>query len=235
MLLEVRDLFVSYEQIEVIHGISLQVSQSGIISIIGANGAGKSTILKAVSGLIRPTSGEVDLDGQRIDDCDVTDIVSKGIAHCPERRRLFPYMSVRDNLFLGAYLRKNKEEIGETFEQVCQLFPVLGKRLRQKAGSLSGGEQQMAAIARALMSRPRLLLLDEPTLGLAPFMVTQVAETVKDIRNEGISVMLVEQNVRMALKVTDHAYLLDQGRIVLEGTPDIFYGNDSVRQTFLGE
>jgi branched-chain amino acid transport system ATP-binding protein len=205
-----------------------------VVSIIGANGAGKSTILRALSGLVASTSGEIRFKGNRINGRETTEIVRLGISLVPEGRQLFPYLSVLSNLKLGATLRKDKEGISHSLEEVYKLFPRLEERRNQKAGTLSGGEQQMLAIGRGLMARPKLLCMDEPSLGLAPIVIEQLAEVVKDINKKGVSVLLVEQNVHLALGVASRGYALQVGKVVLEGDIETMKSSDIVKKAYLG-
>lgn len=234
MLLELKDVSVFYGTAIAVTDISLRQEEGTIVSVIGANGAGKSTILKAITGLVPIRSGAVEFDGKRIDGSSTDAIVKAGIACVPESRKLFPYMTVQSNLRLGAYLRKDKQGIQEDLETVFALFPRLKERLKQKAGSLSGGEQQMLAIGRALMSKPKLLMMDEPSLGLAPVVIDTVADTVLEINRRGVSVLLVEQNAGLVSKVAQQCYVIEVGRIVLEGNIKEMMSNDSVRRAFLG-
>jgi branched-chain amino acid transport system ATP-binding protein len=234
MLLEVKNITVHYGKSIALDDVSLEVAEGSIVSIIGANGAGKSTILKALSGLVPLTSGEIWFQGQRIDGLSTTDIVKLGIVQIPEGRWLFPYLTVLVNLQLGASLRKDKEGINKDLEEVYKLFPILRDRRGQKAGTLSGGEQQMLAIGRGLMASPRLLLMDEPSLGLAPIVVEELATVIKDINQSGVSVLLVEQNVPLALGVATMGYALQVGRVVLEGDIDKIKSSDIVKRAYLG-
>ncbi len=234
MLLDLKNVSVYYGSAMAVTGINLSVEEGRIVSVIGANGAGKSTILKAINGLVQIQSGTIEFDGRRIDGSSTDAIVKAGIACVPESRKLFPYMSVQSNLKLGAYLRKDKQGIAEDLEAVFALFPRLKERLRQKAGSLSGGEQQMLAIGRALMSKPRLLMMDEPSLGLAPIVIDTLADTINDINRRGVSVLLVEQNAGLVGRVAQWAYVIEVGRMVLEGDIREMMSDDSVRRAFLG-
>jgi branched-chain amino acid transport system ATP-binding protein len=233
-LLEVSNLHAQYGWTEVLHGLAFQVESGGITTILGANGAGKTTTLRAVCGMVK-TTGEVRFDGQRIDGRATEDIVRLGIAHTPEGRGTFVDLSVEENLRLGAYVRRDTGSIARDYERVFEYFPVLAQRRRQQAGTLSGGEQQMLAVARALMSRPRLLLLDEPSLGLAPLVVREIFRIVRTInQDERVSVLLVEQNAAIALDLADHAYLLETGRVVMSGPADDLKRNDAIRRSYLG-
>lgn len=234
MLLSLQKINVNYGTAEVIRDVSLEVEEGSITSIIGANGAGKSTILKAISGLIPLVSGQILFKGNNLKGIPVNELVSLGIIHVLEGRGLFPSMSVLNNLKLGAYLRKNKKEIETDLADVYRLFPRLKERANQKAGSLSGGEQQMLAIGRALMAKPKLLMLDEPSLGLAPLIIDLVASTIIDVNKHGISVLLVEQNASLVTKVAQKAYVLEVGRIAMEGDIKGLMDNESVRRAFLG-
>lgn len=232
---EVKGIDVHYGQVAAVRGLSMSLEAGEVIALIGANGAGKTTTLKSVTGLKRVSSGEIWLDGRRIDGLRTDEIVNQGIAMVPEGRQIFPYMSVRDNLLMGAYRRSDKAGIAEDLEKVFALFPRVKERLAQQAGSLSGGEQQMVAIGRALMSKPRLLLLDEPSLGIAPMLVRNIARAIIAInRDTGLSVVLVEQNSRMALKISRHAYVLETGEIALSGPSAELAENDHVRKIYLG-
>lgn len=234
MLLEIRDLVVSYGKARALKGISLGVEEGEVVALIGANGAGKTTLLRSISALKPIDSGEILFEGGRIDGMRGHELVKKGIAHVPEGRIVFGPLSVTDNLRMGAYLRKDKAEVKRDIERMYEHFPVLKERGGQLAESLSGGEQQMLAVARALMAKPRLLLMDEPSMGLSPLMVEMVAKIVTDIREAGLSVLLVEQNATMALALSDRAYVLEVGSIVLEGPADEVSRNDIVKKAYLG-
>ena len=233
-LLEAKNLEAQYGWTKVLHGIGFVVESGGITAILGANGAGKTTTLRAVCGMVK-TAGEIRFEGQRIDGQATEDIVRLGIAHTPEGRGTFMELTVEENLRLGAYVRKDRGAIAGDFDRVYQYFPILAQRRRQQAGTLSGGEQQMLAVARALMSRPRLLLLDEPSLGLAPLVTREIFRIVRAInKDEGVSVLLVEQNAAMALELADHAYLLETGRVVMSGPAAELRKDDSIRRSYLG-
>jgi len=235
MILELKNLVVHYEKVRALKGISLAMTEKSIVTLIGANGAGKSTTLKTISGLKQCTSGEVWFLGQQIHSLSPHGIVGIGIAQVPEGRRVFPYMSVYENLLMGAYLRKDRDGIQKDFEVVYQYFPILKDRKNQASGSLSGGEQQMLAMGRALMAAPKLLLLDEPSLGLSPVMVKEIGRIILNInRQEGVSIILVEQNARMALKLSSQGYVLETGKIVLSGPSGDLLNNDHVRRAYLG-
>jgi branched-chain amino acid transport system ATP-binding protein len=234
MLLELKEIKVHYGRAEALRNISLTVEEGAIVALIGSNGAGKTTTLRTVCGLKKPTSGEIWFGGARIDGVPVYDVVKLGIAHIPEGRMVFAPMSVFDNLRIGAYLRKDKRQIAKDIQGIYDHFPVLKKRHSQQAGRLSGGEQQMLAIGRALMANPKLLLMDEPSMGLSPIMVEEVGRIIRTINESGISIMLVEQNARMALKLAHRAYIIELGSISLEGDAKDLADNDSVRRAYLG-
>ena len=233
-MLEISRLDVYYGVIRALHGISLTVSKGEIVTLIGANGAGKSTTLLAVSGLLRPLAGEVVFEGEDITDMPPHRRVELGIVQVPEGRRVFAEMSVMENLELGAYTRKDKAGIRQDLERVFALFPILAERRKQAAGTLSGGQQQMLAIGRALMARPRLLLMDEPSLGLAPLLVKEIFQTIAEIRSQGVTVLLVEQNAHMALSIADRGYVLETGRITLSGPAKELLANEDVKKAYLG-
>ena len=234
MLLKVKDMTVHYGKARAVDSVSLEVGEGAVATIIGANGAGKSTILKALSGLLPLTSGEIWFLGRRIEGMAPFHIVNLGLAHIPEGRRLFPYLTVLSNLKLGASLRKDKTGIKSDMDALFDHFPILWKRRNQKAGTMSGGEQQMLAIARSLMAKPKLLLMDEPSLGLAPIMVNELVPIIRNINERGVGVLLVEQNVPLALKVAERAYALQVGKIVLEGDIDEFKDSEIVKRAYLG-
>lgn len=234
MLLDLKDVRVHYGKAEAVKGVTIEVAEGTVVGNIGANGAGKSTILKAVSGLIPITSGEIWFIGKRIDRMAPHNIVRLGVVHIPEGRRLFPYMSVLANLKIGAYLRKDKSNVNKDLDQIFERFPILWERRHQQASTMSGGEQQMLAIGRGLMAKPRLLLLDEPSLGLAPLVVRELATIISDINKSGISVLLVEQNAGLVAQVADRGYVLEVGKIVLEGNMREIINNEIVQSAFLG-
>lgn len=235
MYLTLRDVRVLYDKVVALHGVSLALKQGEIIALIGANGAGKTTTLRAITGLIKPAAGDIHFDGQRLDVLRPEQIVALGLSMVPEGRHVYPYMSVKDNLLMGAYLRRDKAGIRNDMERLFTRFPRLRERQRQQGGSLSGGEQQMVAIGRALMARPKVLLLDEPSLGLAPLVVREIVRAILTInRDDHVSVILVEQDSRMALKISSRAYVLETGRIPLEGPSDDLMANDHVRRLYLG-
>ncbi len=234
MLLDLKDVRVHYGKAEAVKGVTIEVAEGTVVGNIGANGAGKSTILKAVSGLIPITSGEIWFIGKRIDRMAPHNIVRLGVVHIPEGRRLFPYMSVLANLKIGAYLRKDKSNVNKDLDQIFERFPILWERRHQPASTLSGGEQQMLAIGRGLMTKPRLLLLDEPSLGLAPLVVRELATIISDINKSGISVLLVEQNAGLVAQVADRGYVLEVGKVVLEGNMKEIVNNEIVQSAFLG-
>lgn len=231
--LELKNITVHYGKAEAVRGVSLTLAEREIITLIGANGAGKSTILKTISGVKKPTTGEIWFRGDRIDKRSPEKIVALGIAHVPERRRIFPYMSVQDNLKAGAYLRKDSE-IGPDLENVFHHFSLLKKRLGQMAGTLSGGEQQMLAMARGLMAGPSLMLLDEPSLGLAPLLVMEIANIAVEINKQGVGIILVEQNAILAFKLAKKAYVLETGSIVLEGETGELLNDQRIKEKYLG-
>jgi branched-chain amino acid transport system ATP-binding protein len=235
-MLEVRDLVVAYGAIEAVKGISLQVQAGDVVTLIGGNGAGKTTTLRTLSGLLRPVAGEVLFEGERIDRVPAHEIVRRGIAHSPEGRRIFPRMTIEENLELGAYSRRGKTaEIRDTIDRVYALFPMLGERRGQPAGTLSGGEQQMLAVGRALMSQPRLIMLDEPSMGLSPIMMQKIFSTLVELKGQGTTILLVEQNAQAALSLADRGYVIETGRIVLEDNGPALLGNELVRKAYLGE
>jgi branched-chain amino acid transport system ATP-binding protein len=231
--LEVQGLEVAYGAVRALKGVSLSVGQGEVITLLGANGAGKSTTLRAISGLVRPRAGSISYRGEALTRLSPAQIVRRGIAHCPEGRRVFAGLSVQDNLLLGASGRRDPE-IGLDIQRMFTLFPILAERRNQAAGTLSGGEQQMLALARALMSRPTLLLLDEPSLGLAPLVVRSIFATLKELKAAGITILLVEQNVKLALELADRAYVLRTGQVVLEGKAEELRDNARVARAYLG-
>ena len=233
-MLEIRDLECGYGPVAALKGVSLDVGEGELVALIGANGAGKSTTLRAISGLVKPKSGSIRFAGQDITGADPAKILSIGVAHCPEGRRVFPYMSVADNLAMGAYLRKDPILVRKDYDRVYSDFPRLAERRHQAAGTLSGGEQQMLAIGRALMSRPKLVMFDEPSLGLAPTIVEQTLGIIKSIRDGGATVLLVEQNAFAALELCDHAYLIETGRVVRRGLGQELIADPLVRAAYLG-
>jgi branched-chain amino acid transport system ATP-binding protein len=233
-VLELHALRAAYGPIEALRGVDLEVRAGELVCLLGANGAGKSSTLRVISGLVRPTSGRVVLDGRAITGLEPSAILESGIAHCPEGRRVFPYLTVEENLAMGAYVRRDRAAIADDLERVCTHFPILAERRRQAAGTLSGGEQQMLAIARALMARPRLILFDEPSLGLAPTVVETTFEIIADIRRQGTTVLMVEQNAYLALRMADRGYVMESGRIVLSGPARDLLSDDHVRRAYLG-
>lgn len=234
MLLEVKNLSIHYAKSLAVDNVSVAVPEGSVVTVVGANGSGKSTILKAISGLLPLSSGEILFDGKRIDTMDPAAIVRMGVVQIPEGRRLFPYLTVLVNLRLGATLRRDKAGINDDLEGIFERFPRLKERRNQKAGTLSGGEQQMLAIGRGLMARPRLLMLDEPSIGLAPVVVETVGEIVKDVNSKGVTILLVEQNVSLAFGVAKHGYALQVGRCVFSGDIAEMRSNSIVRQAYLG-
>ena len=233
-MLKVKDIDVYYGNIQALHGISLEVNEGEIVTLIGANGAGKSTLLKTISGLLKPKKGSIEYIGSNIDGKAAQSIVKLGISHVPEGRRVFANMTVEENLELGAYLRNDRAGIKKDMEHVYELFPRLLERLKQQSGTLSGGEQQMLAMGRALMSKPKLIILDEPSMGLAPLMVKNIFNIIEMVNKEGVTVLLVEQNANMALSVADRAYVLETGKIVLAGTAKELQESEEVKAAYLG-
>jgi branched-chain amino acid transport system ATP-binding protein len=235
MLLEVEDIHTFYGNFEALRGVSLEVNAGEVVTILGANGAGKTTLLRTISGLLWPASGKIRYNGQRLDRTTSNTIVKSGISHCPEGRMLFPEMPVYKNLELGAYVRRSNHSLVEKLRQeVYELFPRLKERRKQAAGTLSGGEQQMLAIGRALMSDPKLLMLDEPSLGLAPLVVMNIMDTLADIRERGTAILLVEQNAAESLRIANRGYVLEHGEVVLAGTRASLMDNEKVKQSYLG-
>lgn len=234
-MLEIKDLEVYYGMIQAIKGISFQVNEGEVIALIGANGAGKTTILHTVTGLLSPKCGSVLFEGKDITKVPAHKIVSLGMAHVPEGRRVFAELTVYENLKMGAYTRKDKNEMEQTLEGVYQRFPRLRERKNQLAGTLSGGEQQMLAMGRALMSHPKIILMDEPSMGLSPILVNQIFDIIEEVSKSGTTVLLVEQNAKKALAIADRAYVLETGKIVLEGDADQLMNDDSIKKAYLGE
>lgn len=235
MLLQVKDLVTSYGKIEALKGISLDVEQGEIVTLIGANGAGKSTTLKTISGQLRPGSGTMEFNGKSIAGMPAHKVAELGIVQVPEGRRIFSRMTVTENLEMGAFLRKDKAEVKATIDRVFQLFPRLAERRGQKGGTLSGGEQQMLAMGRGLMAKPNLLMLDEPSMGLAPVVVETIFETIEQLNKEGITILLVEQNAHLALSIANRGYVLETGEIKLSGPGKELLTNEEVRKAYLGE
>ncbi|MBE5865089.1 MAG: ABC transporter ATP-binding protein [Lachnospiraceae bacterium] len=235
MMLEVKDIEVYYGMIQAIKGVSFHVNEGEVIALIGANGAGKTTILHTVSGLLAPKSGSVLFEGKDITKIPGHKIVSMGMAHVPEGRRVFAQLSVLQNLKMGAYTRKDKEEIQQTLKTVFERFPRLEERQNQLAGTLSGGEQQMLAMGRALMSHPKIILMDEPSMGLSPIFVNEIFDIIQEVSKSGTTVLLVEQNAKKALSIADRAYVLETGNIVLEGKASDLLENDAIKKAYLGE
>ena len=233
-MLEVEGLVCCYGKVVAVRELSIKVGQGELVSLIGANGAGKTTTLKALSGLLAPVAGRISFLGQDITRASARRILRLGIAHCPEGRRIFPYMTVRENLEMGSYLRDDRDEIAADMGKLFERFPILRERAEQAAGTLSGGEQQMLAISRALMSRPKLALFDEPSLGLAPNLVERTFEIIKEIRRQGTTVVMVEQNAFAALELSDRAYVLEQGRVTLTGTGQALLKDPHVKSAYLG-
>jgi branched-chain amino acid transport system ATP-binding protein len=234
VLLSVKDLRVNYKKVEAVKGVSFSVGEGTLVSIIGANGAGKSTILKTLSGLLRATSGEIWFGDKRIDKTAVDKIVKMGIAQVPAGRKIFPQLSVLENLEAGAYTIGKRSEVNALLAEVYQHFPRMEERLKQRAGSMSGGEQQMLAIGRAMMSKPKLLVMDEPSLGLSPIMVNEIGNIIKNMKEAGRTILLVEQNAKLALKLADYTYVLELGQVVLYGKSEDIMNNPIVKKAYLG-
>ncbi|MFJ6051844.1 MULTISPECIES: ABC transporter ATP-binding protein [unclassified Streptomyces] len=234
-LLKVEDLKVAYGKIEAVKGISFEVNEGEIVCLVGTNGAGKTTTLRTLSGLIKPKSGSITFDGQPLAAVPAHKIVSLGLAHSPEGRHIFPRLTIAENLQLGAFLRTDKEGIEADVQRAYEMFPILGERRKQAAGTLSGGEQQMLAMGRALMSRPKLLMLDEPSMGLSPLMMQKIMATIKELKATGMTILLVEQNAQAALSLSDSAHVMEIGKIVLSGTGRDLLHNEDVRKAYLGE
>ena len=232
-MLKITDLKVSYGGINAVKGVSFEVPKGSVVSLIGANGAGKSTILRTIAGLVKPVAGTVSFNDENITGTDTSNIIAKGITLVPEGRRVFPDMTVLDNINIGAFLRH--DSLDEDIEHMYSLFPRLKERKWQLAGTLSGGEQQMLALARALMSKPKLLMMDEPSLGLAPLIVKGIFEIIKEINKSGVTVLLIEQNANMALKASDYAYVLETGRLSMEGSGEELLSNEAIREAYLGK
>ena len=234
MLLSLTDVVVRYHKIVALKGISLEVREEGFVTLIGSNGAGKSTTLRTISGLVRVGSGKISLDGRRIDGYSPDEILKLGVAHVPEGRRVFPGLTALENLKLGAFIRSDQEGIQKDLENVFSHFPILRERSKQVAKTMSGGEQQMLAIGRALMASPRLLMLDEPSLGLAPLIVQEIAKILAEINKRGVAIILVEQNAELALELAQYGYVLETGRIAIHGQARELMGNEHVRKAYLG-
>jgi branched-chain amino acid transport system ATP-binding protein len=235
MMLEVKDLKVAYGRVRAVKGISFRVDQGQVVTLVGTNGAGKTTTLKTISGLLQPESGEIWFEGERIDKTAAHEVVTRGLAHSPEGRRIFPRLSVEENLRLGAFARRDRAGVSSDLERVFGLFPILKERRNQPAGTFSGGEQQMLAIGRAMMSKPKLLMLDEPSMGLSPLMMQRIMSTITELQSEGVTILLVEQNAQAALSLADHGYVLEVGKIVLDGTGQALLNDENVRKAYLGE
>jgi branched-chain amino acid transport system ATP-binding protein len=233
-MLEVKNIQVAYGKIIAVKDVSVTVNEGEIVTLIGSNGAGKSTTLRTISGLIKPKSGEITFNGKRIDGMPGHEIVGMGICHSPEGRRIFPRMTVKENLELGAFLRNDKTAVNADMERVLDLFPRLKERIKQTAGTMSGGEQQMLAVSRALMGDPKLLLLDEPSMGLAPVLVELIFDTIVKIRKQGITILLIEQNATAALEVADRAYVLESGKVKMSGSAKELSSDDKVTKAYLG-
>ena len=233
-MLEIEGLVCLYGKVRAVDELSLRVKKGELVSLIGANGTGKTTTLRAISGLLRPAAGRIVFQGEEIQNASARSILSRGIAHCPEGRYIFPYLSVQENLDMGAYLRRNVEGVAGDLRKIFDRFPVLEERRRKMAGTLSGGEQQMLAIGRTLMSGPRLILFDEPSLGLAPNLVETTFDIIREIRDQGVTVLMVEQNAYAVLEMADRAYLLESGKVALEGTGQELLNNPHIKDIYLG-
>ncbi len=234
-MLKVNDLKVNYGGIEAVKGISFEVPEKSIVTLIGANGAGKSTTLKTISGLVKPKSGSIEFMGETITGKDPTTIMTKGITLVPEGRKIFPNLTVLENLKIGAYLRKDKDGIEKDIQWVYELFPRLKERSWQLGGTLSGGEQQMLAVGRALMSRPKVMMMDEPSLGLAPLVVREIFDIIREVNKQGVTILLIEQNANMALQTADIGYVLETGRITMTGAGKELLANDDIKAAYLGK
>ncbi|MFI0778674.1 ABC transporter ATP-binding protein [Streptomyces sp. NPDC021212] len=234
-LLEVEDLRVAYGKIEAVKGISFSVEAGQVVTLIGTNGAGKTTTLRTLSGLLAPLGGTIRFNGKPLSGVPAHKIVALGLAHSPEGRHIFPRLTIAENLQLGAFLRKDADGIAADIRKVYDLFPILGERRTQAAGTLSGGEQQMLAMGRALMSRPKLLMLDEPSMGLSPIMMQKIMQTIAELKAQGTTILLVEQNAQAALSLADHGHVMEIGKIVLSGTGEALLHDESVRKAYLGE
>lgn len=233
-MLKIEDLVVCYGAVEVLHKISISIKEGEIVGILGPNGAGKTTLLMTISGILRQNEGKILFKDKNLIKVSPADIVKMGIAHCPEGRHVFPELTVRENLEMGAYIRKDKEMVNKDIDNMFARFPILGRRQNQAAGTLSGGEQQMLTISRAILSKPKLLLLDEPSLGLAPIIIEEVFKIIKEIYDEGVTVLLVEQNSRMTLNTVDRAYILESGKIKIQGSSISLKQNEEVKKIYLG-
>lgn len=233
-MLEVKNLVVAYGRVKAVKGITFTVEEGQVVSLLGTNGAGKTTTLRTISGLITPVEGEIWFQGERIDGRPAHEVVTRGLAHSPEGRRIFPRMTVEDNLRLGAFARKDASGIKQDLDRVFDLFDILRERRTQPAGLFSGGEQQMLAIGRAMMSRPRLLMLDEPSMGLSPLMTTKIMDTISELQREGVTILLVEQNAQAALSLADRGHVLEVGSIMFSDTGQALLGDDRVKRAYLG-
>lgn len=234
MMIELNSINAGYGQIQIVRDVTMDIDNNEIVALVGANGAGKSTIIKTISGLVPVSSGSIVFEGKRIENMPAHKIITNGISLVPEGRRLFPYMTVQENLELGAYVENNRKKVQENMEWVFGLFPILDERRTQLAGTFSGGEQQMLTIGRALMSRPKFLMMDEPSLGLSPVIVGEVFKTVEVLRNEGVTILLVEQNVRKSLEIANRGYVLEHGRVVLSGGATELLEDENVKKAYIG-
>jgi len=235
VMLEIKDLKVSYGRVRAVKGIPFTVGEGQVVTLVGTNGAGKTTTLRTISGLIKPEAGEIWFQGKRIDGTPAHEITVLGLAHSPEGRRIFPRLTVEDNLMLGAFARRDRAAIAKDLDRAFDLFPILKERRAQPAGTFSGGEQQMLAIGRAMMSRPKLLMLDEPSMGLSPLMMQKIMSTIVELQREGVTILLVEQNAQAALSLADYGYVLEVGQIVLQNTGQALLVDENVRKAYLGE
>ncbi len=234
-MLEIKDLKVAYGRVRAVKGISFTVEEGQVVTLVGTNGAGKTTTLRTISGLIKPEAGEIWFQGKRIDAVPAHEITVLGLAHSPEGRRIFPRLTVEDNLMLGAFARRDRSGVASDLERAFDLFPILKERRSQPAGTFSGGEQQMLAIGRAMMSRPKLLMLDEPSMGLSPLMMQKIMATIVELQREGVTILLVEQNAQAAVSLADYGYVLEVGQIVLQNTGKALLVDENVRKAYLGE
>ncbi|MFY9174047.1 MAG: ABC transporter ATP-binding protein [Peptococcia bacterium] len=234
MLLSLRNIYAKYGFINALKDVSINIQEGKVVALLGSNGAGKSTTLKVISGILKPAGGQIEYNGEILNKCTPEEIVRKGIVQVPEGRQIFSDLTVQENLIVGAYTQKDKKEVTATLKRLEEHFPVLGQRRKQQAGTLSGGEQQMLAIARALMAKPKILLLDEPSLGLAPLMVKEIFAIIKEISEKGTTILLVEQNAFQALAIADYAYVLETGRIVVSGPAEEIKNNETIKAAYLG-
>lgn len=233
-MLKLDNINYSYGKVHALKSVSMEIPEGSIVSLLGANGAGKTTTLKIISNLIQPSEGSYELHGKSMRNISSTHLVKKGVIHCPENRRVFPQLTVEENLKIGAYMRKDKEKVKDDFKRIWKMFPRLQERMNQISGTLSGGEQQMLAIGRSIMADPKILLLDEPSLGLAPTIVQEIFSTIKQINKEGTTILLVEQNANLSLKISDYSYILENGKVSMEGKSDEIRKNEDISKLYLG-